>query len=88
MHTESVPKARMTRTDSGPSLDMQLPVQRMCCRRLGPPGPGVFMQGNLVFNAKQELIYRRDLERSVVETAIDFAAEHGKPSSRESLSPW
>ncbi|CAL5223726.1 g6283 [Coccomyxa viridis] len=45
--------------------------------RLGPPGPGVFMQGNLVFNAKQELIYRRDLERSVVETAIDFAAEHG-----------
>ena len=38
------------------------------------------MQGNLVFNAKQELIYRRDLERSVVETAIDFAAKHGKPS--------
>ena len=37
----------------------------------------VFMQGNLVFNAQQELIYRRDLERPVVETAIHFAAEHG-----------
>ena len=37
----------------------------------------VFMQGNLVFNAQQELIYRRDLERPVVEAAIDFAAEHG-----------
>ena len=35
------------------------------------------MQGNLVFNAQQELIHRRDLERPVVETAIDFAAEHG-----------
>ena len=40
------------------------------------------MQGNLVFNAKQELIYRRDLERVVVETAIDFAAKHGKPNCR------
>ena len=48
--------------------------------RLGPPGPGVFMQGNLVFNAAQELIYRRDLERAVVETAIHFAAKHGGPS--------
>ena len=38
------------------------------------------MQGNLVFNAQQELIYRRDLERPVVETAIDFAAEHGAPN--------
>ena len=37
------------------------------------------MQGNLVFNAAQKLIYRRDLERDVVETAIRFAAEHGKP---------
>ena len=46
--------------------------------KLGPPAPGVFMQGNLVFNAKQELIYRRDIERSVVETAVDFAAEHGE----------
>lgn len=49
--------------------------------RLGPPGPGVFMQGNLVFNARQELIYRRDLDRSVVETAIDFAAKNGWPDS-------
>lgn len=38
------------------------------------------MQGNLVFNAAQELIYRQDLERTVVETAINFAAEHGAPS--------
>ena len=37
------------------------------------------MQGNLVFNAAQELIYRRDLERTVVEAAIRFAAKHGKP---------
>ena len=37
------------------------------------------MQGNLVFNAAQDLIYRRDLERAVVETAIRFAAKHGEP---------
>lgn len=45
--------------------------------RLGPPAPGVFMQGLLVYNVQGELIYSRNLDNSVVETCIDFASEHG-----------
>jgi hypothetical protein len=35
------------------------------------------MQGLLVYNARGDLIYSRNLDNSVVETCIDFAQQHG-----------
>ncbi len=35
------------------------------------------MQGLLVFNAEGDLIHSRCMERAVIDTCIDFAAQHG-----------
>ncbi|BDA48530.1 probable sugar phosphatase YidA [Coccomyxa sp. Obi] len=45
--------------------------------RLGPPSPGVFMQGLLVYNAQGDLIHSRSMERAVIDTCIDFASQNG-----------
>ncbi|KAK9917799.1 hypothetical protein WJX75_008413 [Coccomyxa subellipsoidea] len=45
--------------------------------RLGPPSPGVFMQGLLVYNTQGDLIHSRCLERAVIDTCIAFAKQHG-----------
>ena len=45
--------------------------------RLGPPAPGVFMQGLLVYDAAGSLIHSRSLERATAAACITFAAEHG-----------
>ena len=46
--------------------------------RLGPPAPGVFMQGLLVYDAAGNLIHSRSLERATADACIVFAAEHGE----------
>jgi hydroxymethylpyrimidine pyrophosphatase-like HAD family hydrolase len=45
--------------------------------RLGPPAPGVFMQGLLVYDAGGSLLHSRSLERATAEACLAFAAEHG-----------